>query len=125
MGTLARPAEVRWRTFAIGGYRPFTPARRSAMLAMGVSARDAARHPAQVSNHRALSLLAGRTMSANINTAAVRNGDRCVVERGTHAGKSGVVSDCRASKTGHVTITVAQADGIKFKTLARNVSKVA
>jgi ribosomal protein S4E len=52
----------------------------------------------------------------------VRNGDRCVVEKGTHAGKSGTVEDCHTSKTGHVTVTVAQANGVRFKTLARNLS---
>jgi len=46
-----------------------------------------------------------------------------VVEKGTHAGKSGVVQDCNTRRTGHVTITVALADGLRFKTLARNVSK--
>lgn len=40
---------------------------------------------------------------------------------GTHAGKSGAVEDMKTSKTGHVTITVRQADGIRFKTLARSV----
>jgi ribosomal protein S4E len=55
----------------------------------------------------------------------VRNGDRCIVETGTHAGKSGVVQDRNTSKTGHVTITVAQADGARFKTLAKNVSRQA
>ncbi len=49
------------------------------------------------------------------------NGDHCVVSRGTHAGKSGVVEDCNTSPTGHVTITVRQASGERFKTLARNV----
>ena len=53
----------------------------------------------------------------------VQNGDRCIVEAGTHAGKSGVVQDRNTSKTGHVTITVAQADGVRFKTLAKNVSR--
>ena len=53
----------------------------------------------------------------------VQNGDRCVVDKGTHAGKSGVVQDRKTSKTGHVTITVAQSDGVRFKTLERNVSK--
>ncbi|MEP7129974.1 MAG: hypothetical protein ABI770_02470 [Sphingomicrobium sp.] len=41
---------------------------------------------------------------------------------GAHAGKSGVVRDRKISATGHVTITVEQADGVRFKTLARNVS---
>ena len=59
---------------------------------------------------------------ATTQSNQVRNGDRCVVEKGTHAGKSGIVQDCHTSKTGHVTVTVAQADGVRFKTLARNVS---
>lgn len=55
-------------------------------------------------------------------SANVVNGDRCVVVNGTHAGKSGIVRDRHTSATGHVTITVEQADGTRFKTLARNVS---
>ena len=51
----------------------------------------------------------------------VQNGDACTVTGGVHAGKSGVVEDRNVSKTGHVTITVRQADGGCFKTLARNV----
>jgi len=51
----------------------------------------------------------------------LRDGDRCVVVRGTHRGKFGIVRDMKVSKTGHVTITVEQADGVRFKTLARNV----
>ena len=51
----------------------------------------------------------------------VQNGDACTVTGGAHAGKSGVVEDRNLSKTGHVTITVRQADGECFKTLARNV----
>lgn len=51
----------------------------------------------------------------------LRDGDRCQVVGGTHAGKSGVVGDINTSKTGHVTITVVQANGERFKTLARNV----
>jgi ribosomal protein S4E len=53
--------------------------------------------------------------------AGPENGDRCVVTGGTHAGKSGIVEDRRTSKTGHVTVTVREADGVRFKTLARNV----
>ena len=49
------------------------------------------------------------------------NGAKCKVVSGTHAGKSGTVTDIHASKTGAVTITVVQADGVRFKTLARNV----
>lgn len=50
-----------------------------------------------------------------------QNGDSCTVTGGVHAGKSGVVEDRNVSKTGHVTITVRQADGGRFKTLARNI----
>lgn len=56
-------------------------------------------------------------------TAEVTDGDHCVVIGGTHAGKSGVVQDRKVSKTGHTTITVEQPNGIRFKTLARNVEK--
>ncbi|MDZ4699433.1 MAG: hypothetical protein SH809_06995 [Rhodothermales bacterium] len=41
---------------------------------------------------------------------------------GTHASQSGTVRDLHMSKTGAVTITVVQADGVRFKTLAKNVS---
>ena len=51
----------------------------------------------------------------------LRNGERCLVVGGTHAGKSGTVADMKTSKTGHVTITVVQANGERFKTVARNV----
>ena len=53
----------------------------------------------------------------------VVDGDYCVVLSGTHSGKSGVVQDRKASKTGHITITVRQDDGVRFKTLERNVLK--
>ncbi len=51
----------------------------------------------------------------------VKDGDLCAVVAGTHAGKTGTVRDVHTSKTGHVTITVVQADGERFKTLARSV----
>ena len=54
-------------------------------------------------------------------SSALKDGARCSVVGGTHAGKSGRVTDIKTSKTGHVTITVVQADGERFKTLARNV----
>ena len=54
----------------------------------------------------------------------LQDGDRCIVEKGTHLGKSGVVQDRHTSKTGHVTINVVQSNGVRFKTLARNVQKV-
>jgi len=51
----------------------------------------------------------------------LKDGDRCEVVGGTHAGKTGTVRDIKTSKTGHLTITVVQKDGERFKTLARNV----
>ena len=52
---------------------------------------------------------------------ALRDGDFCEVIRGTHAGKSGTARDIKASKTGHITVTIVQKDGERFKTLAMNV----
>jgi ribosomal protein S4E len=54
-------------------------------------------------------------------TGKLKDGSRCKVVGGTHAGKSGIVRDVKTSETGHVTITVVQATGERFKTLARNV----
>lgn len=54
----------------------------------------------------------------------LKDGDECKVTNGTHIGKSGKVTDIKKSKTGHITITVVQKNGIRFKTLARNVSIV-
>ena len=51
----------------------------------------------------------------------LKDGGRCLVVKGTHQGKTGTVGDIKTSKTGHITITVEQADGTRFKTLARNV----
>jgi len=51
----------------------------------------------------------------------VKDGDKCKVIGGTHAGKSGSVTDVNTSKTGHITITVVQSNGDRFKTLAKNV----
>ena len=51
----------------------------------------------------------------------IKDGDQCKVIGGTHKGKSGTVSDINTSKTGHITITVEQKTGVKFKTLGRNV----
>jgi ribosomal protein S4E len=55
------------------------------------------------------------------SSGEVRDGDHCRVVGGTHAGRSGIVEDRKTSKTGHVTITVREASGERFKTLARNV----
>ena len=54
----------------------------------------------------------------------LKDGARCKVIGGTHAGKAGVVKDIKTSKTGHITITVLQANGARFKTLARNVELI-
>lgn len=51
----------------------------------------------------------------------VNDGDHCKVIGGTHKGKSGTVRDINTSKTGHLTITVVQENGERFKTLAKNV----
>ena len=51
----------------------------------------------------------------------VNNGDRCTVAVGRHKGKSGIVEDRHVSKAGHVTISVRQEDGVRFKTLGKSV----
>jgi len=51
----------------------------------------------------------------------LKDGAFCNVIAGTHKGKSGYVQDIHTSKTGHVTITVLQENGVRFKTLAKNV----
>lgn len=51
----------------------------------------------------------------------LEDGARCQVIGGTHAGKSGVVRDIKTGKTGHVSITVVQSNGVRLKTLAKNV----
>jgi ribosomal protein S4E len=53
--------------------------------------------------------------------ANLKDGARCKVIGGTHAGKSGIVKDIKTGKTGYVSITVVQANGERFKTLAKNV----
>lgn len=55
-------------------------------------------------------------------TLTLKDGSNCKVIGGTHSGKSGVVRDIKTSKTGYVTITVVQANGVRFKTLAKNVT---
>ena len=51
----------------------------------------------------------------------LKDDDQCKVVGGTHAGKSGTVRDINTSKTGHITITVEQKNGVRFKTLGKNV----
>ncbi len=54
----------------------------------------------------------------------MKDGDRCRVLSGTHAGKIWRVEDLKQSKGGNWTITVRQDDGVRFKTLARSVERV-
>jgi ribosomal protein S4E len=54
-------------------------------------------------------------------TPNLKDGAKCSVVAGTHKGKSGIVRDIKTSATGYVTITVVQAKGDRFKTLAKNV----
>ncbi|WP_421938284.1 KOW motif-containing protein [Pedobacter sp.] len=54
----------------------------------------------------------------------LQDGDKCKVIGGTHKGKSGTVTDIHTSKTGHITITVVQENGLRFKTLGKNVEVV-
>ena len=51
----------------------------------------------------------------------LRDGAKCRVVGGTHAGKSGVVRDIKTGKTGHLSLTVVEVSGGRFKTLAKNV----
>jgi ribosomal protein S4E len=55
------------------------------------------------------------------NSKQLKDGDQCNVIAGTHKGKSGIATDLNVSKTGHLTITVVQQSGVRFKTLAKNV----
>jgi len=59
-------------------------------------------------------------MKTNV-PAKLNDGASCKVISGTHQGKSGIVRDIKTGKTGHVSITVVQANGVRFKTLAKNV----
>jgi ribosomal protein S4E len=54
-------------------------------------------------------------------TGQLKDGARCKVIGGTHAGKTGTVHDIKTGKTGHVSITVKQPNGVRLKTLAKNV----
>jgi ribosomal protein S4E len=51
----------------------------------------------------------------------LKDGAKCKVIGGVHAGKSGIVKDINTSKTGAVTITVVQTNSERFKTLAKNI----
>lgn len=56
-----------------------------------------------------------------MSTIELKNGAYCVVFAGTHKGKTGIISDLNVSKTGHLTLTVTQENGTRFKTLGKNV----
>ena len=49
------------------------------------------------------------------------DGALCDVIAGTHQGKAGTVHDIKTGKSGQVSITVLQANGVRFKTLAKSV----
>ncbi|SUX48617.1 KOW motif-containing protein [Chryseobacterium indoltheticum] len=51
----------------------------------------------------------------------LKDGVFCKVMAGTHKGKKGTVQDIKTSKSGEITITVKEYDGVRFKTLARSV----
>jgi len=55
-------------------------------------------------------------------TSKLKDGAKCKVIGGTHEGKHGIVRDIKIGKTGHVSITVVQPNGERFKTLAKNVA---
>lgn len=56
-----------------------------------------------------------------MDNGTVQNGDACEVFAGTHKGRAGMVEDYNMSKSGNATITVREASGERFKTLARNL----
>lgn len=60
----------------------------------------------------------------NNSFSNLKDGDYCQVIVGTHKGKSGTVHDINISKLGHVTITVMQDNGVRFKTLAKSVEVI-
>ena len=66
----------------------------------------------------------GKVNKQKTNVTKLTDGSRCKVIGGTHVGKSGTIRDINTSKTGHVIITVVQATGVRFKTLAKNVEPV-
>jgi len=56
------------------------------------------------------------------NSNKLKNGAKAKVIAGTHIGKAGMVQDIHESKTGHITVTIVQKNGERFKTLGRNVT---
>jgi ribosomal protein S4E len=62
-----------------------------------------------------------QTTSQDNAPIKLNDGDFCKVIGGTYIGKSGYIHDINTSKTGHITITVLQKNGVRFKTLGKNV----
>lgn len=60
-------------------------------------------------------------LNGSMDSKEVKDGDYCDVISGTHKGKSGTARDLNISKTGHLTLTIMQDNGVRFKTLAKNV----
>jgi ribosomal protein L24 len=56
------------------------------------------------------------------STRPLKDGAKCRVIRGVDKGKSGIVRDIKTGKTGHISITVFQADGERLKAPAKNVA---
>ena len=54
----------------------------------------------------------------------IADGDKCKASSGIRKGNAGIVEDLKISKGGNLTVTVRQADGTRFKTLARSVEKL-
>ena len=61
-------------------------------------------------------------MKETKSSPKLKDGAKCKVIGGVHAGKSGTVADIKTGPTGYVSITVIEANGDRFKTLAKNVS---
>ena len=61
------------------------------------------------------------TLKMKSKESGLKDGAKCKVIGGTHEGKGGTVRDIKTGKTGHVSITVVQPNGQRFKTLAKNV----
>jgi ribosomal protein S4E len=60
-------------------------------------------------------------MTQNNTDIKLKSGDFCKAIAGTHKDKSGFVQDIKTSQTRHITITVLQKNGVRFKTLGKNV----
>lgn len=62
-------------------------------------------------------------LNTETNPNNIKEDDFCLVIGGAHKGKEGKAGDFNISKTGHLTITITQTDGVRFKTLGKNVQK--